>query len=210
MGSGLKLAVIGDSITEGFSYGGVRTYHAVIGERLRFDKVVNHGVGGAAYAKVPPYSSLNDILLQVMPDADVVLVFGGINDLLSPLGKPDDTDPSTVTGGINILFAGLRTKFALKSVGVVVPLGYNSGPERKDARLTAVTNAIESRAQTHQLPYFNLFRQPPFDPYQASDRLKFMPDGLHPNTEGHALIANVLEPFVRDLALAARKTRCRG
>jgi len=142
------------------------------------------------------------------PEADVILVFGGINDLLNPLGEPDGQDPSTVFGGLNVLYSGLKAKFPGKGIGVIAPLGYNSGPERTDPRLTTVLTAIEYGSELHHLPYFNLFEHSPFDPNDASDRQKFIPDGLHPNAEGHALIANVLEPFVRDVALSVRKKRC--
>jgi len=207
VGSGLKMAAIGDSITQGTSYGGVKPYHAVLGERLKFDEVRNLGVGGAAYVKVTGHTSMTDIYLQMDPDVDVVLVFAGINDLTNPLGEPEDLDPSTVYGALNTVFSGLKAKFPGKAVGVIIPLGYL---EAGDTRLGPVMDAVEERAQFHQLPYFDLYRKAPFQPGSVSDREKFMPDGLHPNAEGHLQIAKVLEPFVHDLAASVRQARCAG
>ncbi len=103
--------MIGDSIIEGTSNGPIKTFPAALGERLNFDKVTNYGVSGSAYAKVFPQSSLADIHRSMDADADIVLVFGGMNDLLSPLGSPDEEDPLTVFGGLNELYAGLKAKF---------------------------------------------------------------------------------------------------
>ena len=56
-------------------------------------------------------------------DADIVLVFGGINDASSgvEIGNIDDTDPRTFYGALNTLISGLQEKYPDSYIFLVTP-----------------------------------------------------------------------------------------
>ena len=116
---GKRFVFLGDSITEGV---GVSAPEAAFVERFRSKyrpaSAINYGVSGSRIARQrnpdpgnPPHERYFASRVPEMdPDAEVVIVFGGVNDYAhgdAPLGSPEDRTPDTFTGACHTLFGAL-------------------------------------------------------------------------------------------------------
>ena len=85
---GLKVNFLGDSITQGHGTSAPdKIYHALIKEKYGLAEARNYGIGGTRIAK--QHNPTNEVwdqdfckrCLEMDPDADLIVVFGGTNDL---------------------------------------------------------------------------------------------------------------------------------
>mgnify|MGYP004464467189 FL=1 len=60
-------------------------------------------------------------------------------------------------------------------------------------------NIIREVAEYYSLPVFDLYANSGLQPELAEIREKYIPDGLHPNAEGHKIIATKLKSFLEQL-----------
>ena len=133
---GLKLAFLGDSITEGVGTSEPsKIYLNVLKEKMCLDKALNYGVSGTRFAlqkllDTDEAIELNDNSFSVRfkamdDDADGVVVFGGTNDFGhgdANLGCFDDRTPDTFYGACHYIFSGLIKKYLGKPIVIMTPL----------------------------------------------------------------------------------------
>jgi len=215
---GLKINFLGDSITEGT---GVSDKENIYWKRLARDyglkEARGYGIGGTRIARQqnPSQMARHDLdfclrYSEMDNDADVVVVFGGTNDFGhgdAPLGKMEDRDPSTFYGACHTLFSGLINKFPSAEIVIMTPLHRASEDEpfRVGATNPRATNLagyvaiIKEVATYYSLPVLDLWSCSRIQPRVEILREKYCPDGLHPNDEGHAIIARRLAGFLKTL-----------
>ena len=214
---GLKINFLGDSITEGHGTSAPdKIYWALLGEETGAI-VRGYGIGGTRFAhqtkpSVWPRHDLDFIMRaqEMDDDADVVVVFGGTNDFGhgdAPIGQPSDRDGNTFWGACHKLFSDLINKYPTATIVVMTPLHRcNEENPRGDgfkeydyAPLSTYVNIIKTVAEFYALPVLDLWSVSGIQPRVEINKVKYCPDGLHPNDAGHVLIKNRLIGFLKTL-----------
>lgn len=219
---GKKINVLGDSITEG---AGVSLPENRFCDRLKFffgaAEVRNYGIGGTRIApqRTPSAYPRHDLdfisrVPEMDPDADLVLVFGGTNDFGhgdAPLGTAADTAPDTFYGALSVLMTLLIEKYPGRPIVFLTPLhrqgeaipktissagGFESG---SGPILEDYVDAIRTVARRFSLPVLDLWATSGISPQVPVIRKRFIPDGLHPNDDGHAILADRIVGFLNSL-----------
>ena len=212
---GKKVIFLGDSITQGFGTDSPeKIYHAVMKKDLGLAEIRNEGVNGTRIARqddglVEAREDFNKRYDRMNKDADVLFIFGGTNDFgggTAKIGNIDDEDVYTFYGGLNTLLKKAIRDFGKNNVIVLMPMhrfGENNpkGNAPKGAVgsiLCDYVNIIKDRAEFFGVHLIDLFSDERLNPNTA-DGVKFFLDGLHPNNEGHNLLAKVIEENLENL-----------
>ncbi len=200
---GLTINFLGDSITEGVgTTDESRTFHQLMKEKYDLKEAYNYGVGGTRIARqvVPTitntiYDYTFELRAEVMNrNADAVVVFGGTNDFGhgdAPFGNVDSEDIYTFCGAVNSLCKKLKRDFPDAKIVFMTPLHRLreeelSFPDSK--KLACYVDAIVEICKRNEVSVIDLFRINPLDPKDAD----VIPDGLHPNDKGHAILADIV------------------
>lgn len=200
---GLTINFLGDSITEGVGVADAdNIYHQHIKEKYALKEAYNYGVSGTRIARqsVPThpgtkYDLTFELRAEIMNrNADAVVVFGGTNDYGhgdAHFGTIDSTDIHTFCGAVNSLINKLKKDFPKAKIVFMTPLhrqGENE-PSQPDGKiLEDYVNAIREICKKQDIPVIDLFEINPLDPSDCD----VVPDGLHPNDKGHAIMADVI------------------
>ena len=219
---GKSIAFLGDSITEGV---GVldknNRYDNRLLKELELSKVFNYGIGGTrlAHQSVPSEKPRHDLcfcgrVYNVDKDADVIVVYGGVNDYLhgdAPIGTFGDKTPATFCGGVWFLMNYLTVTFPNKPIVFITPaklcyMGMDGRKpsirpsKQKDALpLIEYVKIIEKTAKSFNIPTLNFYENLGIDPCIEEDRIKYTADGLHFNDEGHKILASKIREFLESL-----------
>lgn len=199
-----RIVFLGDSITEGCGTSSeTKVYHQLLKEKFNLSLACNCGIGGTRIAmlKQPTYeASRFDLYFalraQVMPkDADIVVVFGGTNDYGCEngvdIGEPTSTDNYTFNGALNNLIVQLKKDYPNSLIIMLTPLhrtNENTSINGTGYILKDYSDAIIAATKRHNIQLIDFFNKINLDPYDEN----LVPDGLHPNDNGHAVMANFL------------------
>lgn len=212
--SDAKWAVVGDSITE-HNFRTTKNYQDYISDRIGCI-ALNYGMGGTGYYAGDPGMAIKDRIGSIDSSADLVTIFAGTNDWALtniPLGVFGDTDPNaTMYGAIYYTINALINRFPTKILGVITPLprieNYGSfanlnGP---GYTLEQLSNAIIKVCQNFSLPCLDLYHNSNIPVWNSTaNDYYFTPpgqhtaDGLHPNDNGHKVIADKVLAFINYL-----------
>lgn len=196
----LKINFLGDSITFGAGTSSPNeTFHQIIKREYGLKEAYNCGISGTRIAKqLVPLNHQNDLYFalraKVMPrDVDVIVVFGGTNDFGhgdAKLGDIESTDIHTFYGALNNLIFSLNEDYPNSKIIFMTPLRRaTENVKNQDGRVLAdYVDAIIEVSNKHNLPVIDLFRSDILDPNDATK----VPDGLHPNDEGHIIMADYI------------------
>lgn len=214
---------LGDSITEGVGVDNreENRYDNVMKRKCGLKAVHNYGIGGTRFAhqSVPSEKPRHDLcfcgrVYDLNPDADIIVVYGGINDYIhgdAPIGKPTDTTPATFYGAVEFLMHYLTKNHADKTIVFLTPAHscysdireWNPSPrpiKRTDALpVKEYVNIIIEKGKEHHIPVLNLYDTLGIDPNREEDRIRYTADGLHFNDAGHAILAERLIHFLEEL-----------
>lgn len=215
---GLKINFLGDSITEGVGASSEHTvYHAVLKKEAGLAEARNYGISATRFAlqngtptrPKDDYVDVNSFCErfgQMDDDADVVVVFGGTNDYGhgdAGIGKFSDRTPETFYGACHYLFSGLIKKYMGKTIVIMTPLhriGETKVPDEKEpgdfGTLKDYVNVIREVAEYYSIPVLDLFKTSGLQPEIKEIQENYIPDGLHPNDNGNAVIAHKLKRFL--------------
>ena len=217
--SGKKIVFLGDSITEGY---GVACEGNIYLNRIKSEcglrEAVNYGIGGTRFAyqngsggySEGEFKDVDGCMAnrfdKMDDDADAVVLFGGTNDFGhgdAPMGTMADRTPDTFYGACHYIFSGLLRKYLGKPIVVMTPVHRLVEDESlaKKAPLTLLdyVNAIREVAEYYGLYLLDLYKYCPLQPKVIEVGEKYMPDGLHPNDEGHAIISRILKKFLENI-----------
>ncbi len=175
------IVALGDSLTAGWGVAPDEAYPALLERRLAREgypyRVVNAGVSGDTSA-----GGLARLEWTLRAGPEIVIVALGANDGLR--GQPPAALRQNLAAVLDRLRArGVRTLLA----GMRLPPNYGAAFTREFA---AVYRELAGRADAF-MPFL-------LDGVAAVPHLN-LPDGIHPNAEGHRVIAERLWPHLRPL-----------
>lgn len=212
-----KIAFLGDSITEGAGASCIENAYWQVIARNTDAQCFGYGIGGTRIAKkiVPSEDPVFDRyyasrLEEMIPDADIVVVFGGTNDFGhgdAPFGAQQDRTEDTFCGALHVLMQKLINRYPDAMVVFMTPLHRTSEDNdvvnergvRACGNLQKYVDAILEAASEYGIPVLDLFRTSGMQPKIPVIQQRYMPDGLHPNDAGHARLAARVEGFLRSL-----------
>ncbi len=217
-----RIAFIGDSITQGIGVSDQeRRYDRVILREAGLAEALNYGISGTrfAYQTTPSTPASFDLYFcgracLIDPRADVIVVYGGVNDYLhgdAPIGIADDRTPSTFWGAVWCLMNTLKTQYVDRQIVFMTPahaFGYgqadtlpSSNPcKRSDALpLADYVEIIKARGAEFGIPVLDLYHTLGIDSTLPEDRAAYIPDGVHFNEAGHAVLARHLIAFLKSI-----------
>lgn len=207
---GKKIAFLGDSITEGVGVSSLdKLYWNLVGQKTGA-KCYANGISGSRIApqRVPtafePRADryFGSRVEELIPDADIVVIFGGTNDFGhgdAALGDMNDRSEDTFYGSYHLLLQKLIDRYPAGQIVVMTPLHrqvedslYNDYGVRRMGSLTVYVNAIRQVAEHYGLPVVDLFKDCKIQPQIEVLKERYAPDGLHPNDAGHELVCQHL------------------
>lgn len=208
---GKRIAFLGDSITEGVGVSSVEnTYWKLVGQRTGAE-VYGYGIGGTRIAvnRQPNHdfhveeNYFGARVEKMIPDADVVVVFGGTNDFGhgdAPMGTMKDRTNDTFYGAYHLLMQQLINRYPQAQMIVMTPMHrcseedmpFNEAGIRRAGVLKDYVEAIREVAEFYSVPVVDLFAESGIQPRMEIHKKMYMPDGLHPNDAGHIKIADCL------------------
>ena len=207
--SGKKINFLGDSITFGCCATENRGYVDILKRDYGLSAARNYGISGTRYARqrTPSEDPSFDQdfcsrYAQMDPDADLILVLGGVNDFGhgdAPLGTPADRTPDTFYGACHSLYHGLLEHFPDSRTVILTPLHCldETMPKPGKPPLSDYVQAIRETAAQYRLPVLNLYETSSlrFDQSQGT----YSDDGLHPNDLGHEVLAKEIAAALQNL-----------
>ncbi len=220
---GKTVDFLGDSITEGVGVTNIpeNRYDNILKRKLGLKATYNYGVGGTriAHQSRPSEKPRYDLCFcgrayDLNPDADIIMVYGGINDFIhgdAPIGNIGDTTPQTFCGGVDFLMRLLTENYPNAKIVFLTPARCawnnrhydtpsNRAEKRPDAKAVRFYGeVIMETAQKYDIPVLDLFRKLPIEPMNEEEKEKYTSDGLHFNDEGHKVLADVIADFLVNL-----------
>lgn len=212
---GTKINFLGDSITEGAGTSSHDKMFTMLIEREYGAICQNYGIGGTRIArqKTPTEEKWDRDFISRVPemdnDADIVVVFGGTNDFGhgdAPLGTMSDRTPYTFYGALHCLYTALTEKYPDVPVVILTPLHrLNEDSPKGDNKpapvgtLKEYVNIIREVAEYYSFPVLDLYKESGLQPKVPVIQQKYVPDGLHPNDDGNAILAHKIARFLETL-----------
>ena len=206
---------LGDSITEGYGVSEPTKRYADIAAKELGATAVNYGVSGTRIARQhafnPDERHDRDFIMraeQMQRKADLIVVFGGTNDYAhgdAPFGCFADRTPMTFYGALHTLYTYLSEAFVGVPVVVITPLHRTNEDNGQVTRsndyrpLKDYVDAIREVAEYYSFPVLDFFAASGIQPNVEIIKQTYVPDGLHPNDAGHAIMAKKLVSFLKAL-----------
>lgn len=219
---GTIINFLGDSITEGV---GVENHIAnrfsqLIWERCGCKRTNNYGVGGSriAHQYCPSEKARHDMNFcgrcwDMDKQADIVVVFGGVNDYFhgdAPFGAPDDQDRTTFCGAVNYLCRIIRELYPA-SVPVFLAPAHCRGDNLPSQSIHKPASSAEHRplvdyvkailqiAPKYGFYTYSMYDNLGIDPKEIEDRETYTIDGVHFNALGHRVLADRIIAFLESI-----------
>ena len=216
---GKILNVLGDSITEGANATEFKfAYHQILKELGGFKEVNAYGKGGTRIAKqrvlLDGEKAEDNFITRaetMQKDADIVLVFGGTNDYGhgdAPLGELTDETDETFCGACYVLLKKLRTMYANSKIIVLLPLrrlnddnpcGENGNKLVSSVSLDGYSDCLKKTSEKFDCAICDLRNEKLLNPNDKEINSLYFGDGLHPNNEGHKILADRIYQFIKEL-----------
>ncbi len=216
--NGKKWACIGDSLTEVNNRADLRYWDYIIQpNNMEF---LNYGVGGTGYINRQNESkAFYQRAVNIDNDADIITIFGGVNDCLlstADMGEPTDSGTTTWCGCVNAVIDEIRSKYLFTPLGIISPLpcswtGSGSAnpvqlPNDPTCKMSLFVDKLKEICMLRGVPFLDLFHQSNMLPENADFNAKYYScydartgDGLHPNSDGHKLFYRKIERFIETL-----------
>lgn len=196
--SGVKCAIIGDSIVEKNATASVNFVDLV--STGTGAQITNLGVGGTGWMNgQDDGNAFYQRVSQIPEDTQRVLLYGSGNDRLMPLGEPTDTGTDTLCGCINTTLDAMFARVPTAWVGVISPAPWQNYPPYEESNAMALMARAQAMiCRRRGVPYLDLYHSSGLRPWDDAFRaLAFADgDGVHPNDIGHSLIAPQIQAFL--------------
>ena len=188
----------GDSLTEGADFNKNYTWPLLVENRVNV-KVINSGIGGDTSGGL--LGRFYEDVVRHRPD--VVLILGGTNDLWW------DLDINLIQANIFTMACQAQYHNIAPIVGLPLPLCMDNiqhqemmapiaGWEKSVHKLAELTKALAISAKESDIVCLDFYH--PF--FDAQGRVRancFLEDGLHPNKEGHRLMAEKMVELLQSV-----------
>lgn len=192
---GKKWAYLGDSISDYlFSYP-----HLIA---PKYNMTLTHmALAGRSMAKRgeatdTQYPPLVNVYKNVPIDADIITVWIGTNDKGSnvAIGDINSTDETTFLGAYNVMLSWLIDNRPNAKILLITPMQRSDALGQTGTPLIDYVNAVEQLGEKYGKRVLNMYKNSGLYVYSDVVKQQFIPDGLHPNYDGHKLfIAPVFE-----------------
>jgi len=204
----MRVLVFGDSITQGFwdSEGGWvsrlrKAYDKVSIETDEYNEpyIFNLGVSGNTSDDL--FTRFNDETKARANDESALTFSIGVNDSRTKAGV-NFSDTKHYTQNLSELLS-LARKYSDKIifVGLTPCVEERSNPVPwgdagyTNSRIKEFDASLRNFCKDNHVTFVEVFE--PF--YKAQNRTELLPDGLHPNNEGHQLLADLVTPVLGDV-----------
>lgn len=213
----MKILFLGDSITEGGKATCNDNNFVNIVTKTLNVTTYNYGVGGTRIApQTHTYKNYVECdedfikrLDRITEDADMVFVFGGTNDYGhgdAPLGEFDSDDHSTFAGAVKLLTKKLVERYGKEKLCFIIPIPryMEDSPfgEEGNAKATPsgtledYRNIIRKTCEKYNIETLDLVKD--FGKITTNKCSDLLEDGLHPNDNGHKLIAEKIISYIKE------------
>lgn len=206
-----KINFLGDSITEGV--GASDLSHNYVNTFLRKyapAAVRNYGIAGTRIARQQTPTAEHpewdrdfcSRVSEMEADADIVVVFGGVNDHGhgdAPFGSFADRTPDTFCGACHTLMRALIERFPRATIVFMTPLHCTREDRPNKRPYRDYVDAIIETANYYAIPVLDLYRRSGIQPLVPILKQTYIPDGVHPNDTGAERIADRLAAFLQTL-----------
>ena len=201
MNNKIIIVAFGDSITKGGNVAPHERFTSIAEKELtqaigKQVKLINAGVNADITAL-----ALQRIERDVFAHKpDFVTVMFGVNDagFFRPNGPPDDTprvEPEDYKRNLHRMVEMISAVGAMPILGTPLPMSPSyplaNLPQYQEHGLDYLVDQyaeiMREVAREHRIPLIDLHRAFSDDPSTQM----FLPDGIHPNTQGHAFIARI-------------------
>ena len=207
---GKKVNFLGDSITEGAGASCPENkYVEVFARKFSPAAARNYGIGGTRIAKQTKPSECERYdrdfctrLYEMDEDADIVVIFGGTNDYGhgdAPFGDFSDRTPDTFLGACHYLMRGAIERYPDATIVIMTPMHRAIEEQENRHSLYEYVEGIRACAEFYSIPVLDLYKNLGIQPQIEAHRVRFAPDGLHPNDRGAEKIADMLGKFIEAL-----------
>lgn len=207
--SGLKIAFLGDSITEGAGLESTEgAYWNLLKEREGLAEIYVDGISGSRISRqwTPSEKPRYDLdfvsrVKDIPEDMDVVVVFGGTNDFGhgdAPLGSRGERSPYTFYGACDLLIRRLMERFPKSDLVFMTPV-HRLVEEQNGRMLKDYVEALRQVTEYYGIPVVDLYATSGIQPKLAVNKDTYCPDGLHPNEAGHERIYRRLKGLLETL-----------
>lgn len=180
-----------------------------IRENNPLSNVYGYGLGGTTIAKRKDKTNSIlerlDTMLAENPDADYIIIQGGVNDAYCyetiPLGEistgyNEELDEYTFSGALESLFKKAQLKWQGKKIGFIVTFKIPSASYLNDYMERA-----KEICEKYSVPYLDLFKSSGLNYHltEIKDNYSDNADGCHPNSKGYDFISPIIEKWIKSL-----------
>ena len=180
-----------------------------IRENNSLSNVYGYGLGGTTIAKRTDKTNSIlerlDTMLAENPDADYIIIQGGVNDAYCyetvPLGEitkgfNDELDEYTFSGALESLFKKAQLNWQGKKIGFIVTFKIPSASYLNDYMERA-----KEICEKYSIPYLDLFTASGLNYHLTEIRTNYSDnaDGCHPNAKGYDFISPTIEKWIKSL-----------
>ena len=210
-----KICFLGDSITQGTGASSINKRFSALTANMLNAEELNFGVGGTRIAKqtvthcTPYFDEQFIVRAKKMPDnVDLVIVFGGTNDWGhgdAPIGNKEDNTRDTFYGAARELVDYLVHKYPLNKLLFILPLprwnendpyGEMHVKKNPSLPLEGYRQIIISILKEYGVRYVSFDKELPAP--DSSNGGKYHIDNVHPNDNGHRILAEALTKYIKD------------
>jgi len=209
---------VGDSITFGVYASEDSKYWRRLQSNLLLSEAIGMGESGSSVSLMSDYRDHWPPLTaryKNIPAADMIFIFMGTNDYghETPLGTIEDSEDVSFYGAWNVIIPEIQEMHPDSKIILITPtrrygfgVSTSSGepftfdylPNGKGHSLPDYVNAIKDIAAKYSLKLIDLYSLlgSKLDASDENIKTLYMPDGLHPNSFGHKLIADTIEDWL--------------
>lgn len=208
--SDVKITILGDSITTGVQLEEGEehlAYANALKEILGCKEVVNLGIGGSAVSRAGNYAMVKR-WSDIPKDSDIIIIFGASNDCLfethNEFGNIEydyRKVAGTFCGDLDEMLSGIEKEYQTENAEGWAKLIYINPPStilntveyqidpENIVHQSAFAEAINAIAPEYGFEVIDLYNNNILNSHDAEVNEKLVPDGIHPNAEGHRILA---------------------
>lgn len=160
--------------------------------------VRNYGVSGRTMQHTSTvYSSIYDNYPSMNTNADIVIVWGGFNDITlslqsnASLGVFADRVSTTYYGSLHLVLSGLQSMYLGKKIFICTLIDTNHSWDT----VKLWNQAIREVSEYYGVGIIELSRVG-INARNTDVKNTYIPDGIHPNNAGNLIISDVVAKFI--------------